>query len=233
MRLGLIGDIHGNQFALQAVLRSARAAGVEKLVITGDFVGYYFWPVEVLDLLGGWDFVAVRGNHEDMLAKALVEPAYLREVDRVYGSGLRIAVESLTAKQLRLLIELPHPLRLMIDGASLLLCHGAPWDVDTYIYPDSAGELLVRCTADTDDWVVGGHTHYPMVKKLGRTTMINPGSVGQARNGVPAAHWALLDTGSRDVVLHTETYDAAPVVAAARARHPDIPYLADVLLRRR
>ena len=70
MRIALLGDIHGNSFALAAVLEAARAAHVEKLLITGDFVGYYFWPREVLDMLDDWDVAAVRGNHEDMLVDA-------------------------------------------------------------------------------------------------------------------------------------------------------------------
>ena len=63
MRIALLGDIHGNSFALAAVLGAARATRVEKLLITGDFVGYYFWPREVLDMLRDWEVEAVRGNH--------------------------------------------------------------------------------------------------------------------------------------------------------------------------
>ena len=67
MKIGLLGDIHGNSRALRAVLESARVKGVEKLCLTGDFVGYYYHPDEVLDLLASWPNHAVRGNHEAML----------------------------------------------------------------------------------------------------------------------------------------------------------------------
>ena len=67
MKLGLLGDIHSNNLALQAVLAAASSSGVEKLLITGDLVGYYYAPLEVLEMLQPWDRHIVRGNHEDML----------------------------------------------------------------------------------------------------------------------------------------------------------------------
>jgi predicted phosphodiesterase len=110
MRIALLGDIHGNSFALAAVLDAARAARVEKLLITGDFVGYYFWPREVLDMLSDWDIAAVRGNHEDMLVDVLNGPASLEKINAAYGSGLSRAIETLTQAQLDWLCNLPHPM---------------------------------------------------------------------------------------------------------------------------
>jgi putative phosphoesterase len=233
MRVALLGDIHGNSFALAAVLGAARAAGVEKLLITGDFVGYYFWPREVLDMLRDWDVEAVRGNHEDMLIEALAVPASLEKIGAVYGSGLSTAVETLTPTQIDWLCQLPHPLSFAFDGRSLLLCHGSPWDVDQYVYPDAKSDLLQRCAESAYDWVVMGHTHYPMMERVGKTLLVNPGSVGQPRNRIPAAHWALLDTESQELELMTAPYDVSPVVAFAAHRHPELPYLANVLLGKR
>jgi putative phosphoesterase len=233
MKLALLGDIHGNDDALAAVLVAARRAGVEKLIITGDFVGYYFRPRQVIDMLADWDVSAVRGNHEDMLIRALLEPDYLNEVDKIYGAGLRTATETLTSNQLQWLCELPHPLPLKIDETSLLLSHGAPWDVNQYIYPDAKAELFERCADLGYDWVIMGHTHYPMVERVGKTVLVNPGSVGQSRNRNPAAHWALLDTASQELSLMTAPYDVAPVVALVAQRHPELPYLGNVLLGKR
>jgi putative phosphoesterase len=233
MRIALLGDIHGNSFALASVLDAARAARVEKLLITGDFVGYYFWPREVMDMLDGWDVAAVRGNHEDMLVEALSGYASLKKITSAYGSGLVRAIETLTPTQIDWLCQLPHPRSFEFDGRSLLLCHGSPWDVDQYVYPDAKSDLLQRCAESAYDWVVMGHTHYPMVERVGDTLLVNPGSVGQPRNRIPAAHWALLDTASQELELMTAPYDVSPVVALAAHRHPELPYLGNVLLGKR
>lgn len=231
MRVALIGDIHGNHLALQTVLAVASSSGVEKLLITGDLVGYYFAPLQVLKLLHSWDKHIVRGNHEDMLNTARFDPEFLVQVDTRYGTGLRTAIEQLSEKPLDELCNLPHPLELVIDGCKILLCHGAPWDNNQYIYPDAEAVLLEHCAAQNFDLVVMGHTHYPMQQKIGKTLLVNPGSVGQPRNHQPGAHWALFDTVSRNLEFRQEQYDSSQLVQECQQRHPELPYLAEVLIR--
>lgn len=232
MKLALLGDIHGNHLALQAVLAAASSSGVEKLLVTGDLVGYYHSPLNVLELLRPWDRHMVRGNHEDMLNTARSAPAFLAQVDARYGTGLRTAIEQLGEQQLDELCSLPHPLELVIDGCRILLCHGAPWDIDQYVYPDAKPELLERCAIQEFDLVVLGHTHYPMHHKIGRTLVVNPGSVGQPRNHQLGAHWAIFDTVSRSLQFCREDYDSSALVRECQQRHPEMPYLAEVLLRK-
>lgn len=231
MKLGLLGDIHGNSCALRAVLYAAGNRGVEKLLVTGDLVGYYFHPAEVLAALAEWEVFVVRGNHEEMLTKARTDSAFLSSVDLKYGSGLRCAMEQLQESQLDELCGLPHSLDLKIDGCRILLCHGSPWDPDQYIYPDSEPALMQRCVEKEHDLVVLGHTHYPMLQKIGKPLLVNPGSVGQPRNRKPGAQWALFDTVNRTVEFLSEAYDPAPLVAESLRRHPGLPYMADVLTR--
>lgn len=232
MKIGLLGDIHANSAALAAVLVSAKARGVSKLLVTGDVVGYYFSPQEVLDMLREWDFYIVRGNHEDMLGLAKTSADYLMEIDRRYGSGLRFALEVLDQSDLDWLSSLPHPLAIEIEGCKILLCHGAYWDFDFYVYPDAHFELLERCAVPDYDLVVQGHTHYPMQFRFGETQLVNPGSVGQPRNRHPGAHWAVFDTDTHDVELLCEDYDASNLIHDLRIRHPELPYLSEVLTRR-
>lgn len=231
MKLGLIGDVHGNAAALHVVLSSAATHNVEKLLITGDLVGYYFQPLQVLEQLAPWEKAIVRGNHEEMLCSSRNDPDYRLAVEAKYGSGVSVALEQLSAQQLDDACGLPHPLSLEIDGVRILLSHGAPWNIDQYIYPDSPADLLERCVPDDVDLVVTGHTHYPMVKKIGSTLLVNPGSVGQPRNRRPGAAWAIFDTVDRTVELRSESYDSAELVRECRARHPELPYLSEILLR--
>ena len=231
MKIGILGDIHANSAALSAVLDAARSDGVERLLCTGDIVGYYFRAAEVVRMLREWDVVIARGNHEDMLEAARNDPSRLPGITRKYGGGLAVALDELSAMDLDWLCALPHPARVQVDGLRVLLCHGSPWDNDRYVYPDADDATLARCAATGEDLVVMGHTHYPLHRTMGDAVLLNPGSVGQPRNRRPGAHWALLDTATRAVTLRCETYDTAAVAREARERHPELPYLADVLTR--
>jgi putative phosphoesterase len=231
MRVALLADIHGNDLALSAVLTAVRGAGIELLLIAGDLVGYYFAPDRVIDMLRPWKKQMVRGNHEDMLALARQSPQALERIDQQYGSGHRLALERLPAADLAELLSLPATASVDLDGCRLLLCHGAPWDTNQYVYPDAPDELLERCAAPDCAAVVMGHTHYPMVREAKGVRLLNPGSVGQPRNRRPGADWAIYDTGSGEVTQRHEAYDPTPLVEEAKARHPGIPYLHEVLVR--
>jgi putative phosphoesterase len=231
MKLGLAGDIHGNAGALRAMLDVATRENIEKLLITGDLVGYYFSPLEVVELLDEWDVEVACGNHEVMLKIARNDPKYLVDVDAKYGSGLRVALEQLSAERLDDLCRLQHPLRLEIDGIRILLCHGSPWDLDQYIYPDAKDESLAMLDGSGYDLIVTGHTHYPMDLIFGSARVVNPGSVGQPRNRKPGAHWAIFDTETRSIEFRCEAYDATELIHECKLRHPNLPYLAKVLER--
>lgn len=231
MKLALLGDIHGNDRALAAVLEAASNAKVDRLLVTGDLVGYYFSPAIVLKMLRNWDCDVVGGNHEVMLATARNTPYYLPKIEARYGSGVRIAIEQLDSKQLDELCSLPHQRLLEISGVRILLCHGSPWDYDKYIYPDSDIDLLASCASPNFDLVVMGHTHYQMLKEIGKTLLVNPGSVGQPRDRKPGACWALFDTESRKIEFHRESYDSTDLVRECQLRHPELPYLSEVLQR--
>ncbi len=231
MLLGLIGDIHGNDAALRAILVAAREANVQALLVTGDLAGYYHHPDAVLDLLEDWTCHIVRGNHEDMLSRARTSAGALEEAEKKYGSAIRTTLAVLTPAQLDRVCNLPHPLELELGGRRILLCHGAPWDNDQYVYPDAAPELLQRCAVVGHDLIVLGHTHYAMLHHIGRTTIVNPGAAGQPRDRRPGAAWALYDTASGEIFLRRETYDPGPIIMHARERDPGLPYLANVLTR--
>lgn len=231
MKLGLLSDIHGNADALAGVLEDARALGVTRLLCSGDYVGYYYDPEQCLQLLDGWDVEAVRGNHEDMLAALLEEPGLAADFRRRYGSGLDCAVRSVSGAQLAYLDALPHRKTVQIEGATILLCHGAPWDPDAYVYPDAAPEVLARCAEPGVDYVILGHTHHRFVTRVGGAMIVNPGSVGQPRDRRPGAAWAVLDTVAGECELRSLAYDINALTVRARQTDPHLPYLWDVLER--
>lgn len=231
MRVAVLGDIHGNALALAAVLAGAVRERAEQLCITGDFVGYYYAPSEVLDLLEPWTSHRVRGNHEDMLERAAGDSGFLADCTTLYGSGLAVALRTLSPRQRDTLVSLPRSLRIELDGCRVLLAHGSPWSTDEYVYPDAPTGTW-DALADLDaDVVLYGHTHYRLARRVGPTLIVNPGSVGQPRDGIPGAAWALLDTASATADLHAEPYDIDAVCAQALRNDPGFAYLRDVLQR--
>ena len=226
----MLADIHANHLALEAVLNVASKSCVE--LLAGDCVGYYFEPLQVIKMLQSWKHFAVKGNHEDMLCRAREDVDFQKKVTQRYGSGIKETIKQLSNVQLDGLCELPHPLELELDRRKVLLCHGAPQDLDCYLYPDSELEELDIDALAKYDLVVTGHTHYPMQKVLNNNILlVNPGSVGQPRNRQPGAHWALYDTTSGYVSFHCESYNYTKLQIEAKNRHPELPYLGDVLGR--
>jgi putative phosphoesterase len=213
------------------VLLAAEKQQVEALLITGDFVGYYFEPLEVLKLLEPWSKHAVRGNHEDMLSVARSNANFLETVDARYGLGLRCAIEQLDDHQLDDLCALPHPKNIEIEDYKILLCHGSPWSTEEYIYPDADKNVLNRFSDIGFHVIIHGHTHYPAQHVVGKTLLVNPGSVGQPRNRQPGAHWATFDTKTRMLEFRCESYDAAELIKVCAQKTPKLPYLSELLVR--
>lgn len=232
MKLAILADIHGNADALAPTLRAARRKGAERLIILGDIIGYYYAATEVIRLLREWPFETVKGNHERLLSSTLADQSAAGRYRERYGSALDVLKETTTASDIEWLISLPD--RATFTAGSLLieLCHGSPGDPDAYVYPDAPAALLAACRLADRDLVLMGHTHYPMIATSPSCTLLNPGSVGQARDRGGEACWCLLDTETHVFVFERTSYDPAPTIESARRRDPHLPYLADVLIRR-
>ena len=232
MRLGLIGDIHGNSIALQAVLNSMLISKIDRILVTGDLIGYYFDPKSVIQLLRDWPCVYVMGNHEEMLKHGRRNPEELAAIESKYGCGIRLALEALSQSQLDQIEKFPITASLKIDDCKILLCHGTPWSTESYLYPNASQEALAEYRSLPYDFVIMGHTHYPMKIKVGDVRLVNPGSVGQPRTKEKDASWALLDTETGEVTFRMEKYDSTNLITECRQRHPEIPYLAEVLCKK-
>lgn len=233
MKIALLSDIHSNATALEAVLASAEKAQVDAFMVAGDLVGYYFEASVVLSLIKSHHkpFYFVRGNHEDMLLKAMTCPTSLREISVRYGPGIELALSQLTDLDVKWIAGLPPLLEIVDFSCSILLSHGSPYSVDEYVYPDADMVELISSLPYQPKVLVMGHTHYPFVKIVGDCLVVNPGSVGQPRNRVPGAHWALLDTQTLNVKLLVEPYDTSHLRQSCIELAPNHPYLHEVLIR--
>jgi predicted phosphodiesterase len=179
MRLAVLADVHANLPALEAVLADLPA--VDALACAGDIVGYGPHPAACVDRLREWDgrLLAVQGNHD----RAVAAGADLG--NGMAGAGVRHAREELDADALAWLDGLP-PVREAFDGR-LRVAHGHPEDPDRYVYPSLFDASLL---AD-ERVLVLGHTHVQACERFERPgwggperrLVLNPGSVGQPRDG--------------------------------------------------
>jgi len=230
MKIGLLADIHSNADALAAVLKKAQKINIEKLLIAGDLVGYYYELDRVLTLLDDWEWTAIGGNHEAMLQEWLLGKRH-KVIREKYGSSFEVACNKVSRSVLKSLSELPENQSLSVDGKSVFMCHGSPWDRDKYIYPDADEDIVNRMFGKGVKLTLFGHTHYPVHWQYEYMTVVNPGSVGQPRDYLPGACWAMWDTRSERVELRREYYDSSRLIKNCQLRDPDLPYLAEVLDR--
>lgn len=231
MKYAILSDIHGNASALQAVLAAAKTEGIEHYLIAGDFLGYYYGLPEILESLEGLSFQAVRGNHEDLFCRWRDDPESRPALEGKYGCSFAKNA-SLGPDRLSSILELPEQRHLQLEGRSVLLCHGAPWDHDLYVYPDTSTETVERLFSHQQDLLIMGHTHYPLLWQRDNSIVLNPGSVGQPRDRKGGACWAVWDTNSHQATLRRESYDPGPVLKDCQRFDPDLSYLQTVLTRR-
>jgi|SoiMethySBSTD1v2_1073268.scaffolds.fasta_scaffold770900_2 putative phosphoesterase len=210
MRLGLISDVHGNLAALEAVLAELDAAGVDAIVFAGDAVSYYPAVNETLDLLRARVRWAITGNHDCYFLGRLPMPP---QVVPIANPGH--FERAMSAENRAWLGALPAEQDLVIDGVRVMLRHGSPWAIEEYIYPDHGH--FERFAPLEADLVVLGHTHRPFVRDVGPVRLVNPGSVGQPRDGDPRASTAVVDLPGRDVELRRVPYDVEATCAALAA----------------
>jgi len=230
VRIALLSDIHSNTLALNVVLDAAKEFGVEKIFVTGDLIGYYYDAKGVLELLDQWDWVGIRGNHEDMLEDWMNGRNH-QEIERSYGRGIAVTATVLTTAEIEGLLNLPAERIIDINGNRILLCHGSPWDKDSYVYPDAGDDEIGKMFDSDFNLLQYGHTHYPVIWRRNGRCIVNPGSVGQPRDRIPGACWALWDVDTGEIELMRESYDSKPLIAEVARIDPGSTYLAQVLER--
>jgi putative phosphoesterase len=233
MKIGLIADIHGNLFALDAVLAELAAERVDRVVCLGDIALLGPRPSEVIGRLRSLDCPSVLGNVDALLlghtaadqsdeALTTWSAAQLSDADRAY------------------LRACPMTLEVPLDtSVTLLACHGSP---RSYYEVISAGtppaELLAMIAEPRPALMAGGHTHRQLVRRDAETMFINPGSVGlpgvgpkhpllELNRTISWAEYAVLDAhnGHLSVNLRRIPLDLDRMFADARASGmPDLDW---------
>ena len=212
MRILVLSDLHANLAALEA----ATVEEFDRLICLGDLVGYGPSPNEVIRCIRGRAFVAIRGNHDNALAldvECRCSPANkaLAEATLAYHRTL------LSSEDRDWLRALPSSVEFKLDGYRFAVFHATPRD-PLYGYeitpelPDD--QLREEIEGVKADFILLGHTHLPMVRGIGSRVIVNPGSVGQPRDGNPECSYAIIEDGV--VELRRATYDLPGTVNVLR-----------------
>ena len=232
MTTAIISDLHGNAVALQKVLEDIKSEKIHNIIIAGDFVGYYYRSDSIFKLLNSWEWEGIRGNHDTLLLDfASGKKERMESYRFVYGSSLDVANKNLKDKHKKFLFSLPPKKEIIRNNKKILICHGSPWDPDRLIYPDASSETFNRIANLGYDFVIMGHTHYPLIKKINKTIIINPGSVGQPRDEGSNASWASVDFGSTEAEIRRIKFPPEEVIKDIDAHDPHLKYLREVLTR--
>lgn len=193
MRILLLADIHANWPALAAIDER-----FDVCLFLGDVVDYAADPVPCIDWIRRYAGAWVRGNHDHSVAHRVVMRS--GGIFRHVASAMRPRhFEVLDHDHLTWLARMPVTRHLTIDGSRFLLVHGTPRDpLDEYV-TDSEIQWQQRLEHVDVDFVCVGHTHLPMHLQLERMQVVNPGSVGQPRDGDPRAAYAIIDHGQVEI----------------------------------
>ncbi len=233
MKVAVISDIHGNRHALEAVLDAIANSGAAEVWCLGDLVGYGADPDACVKLARARSALCLAGNHDLAVTGELA----LDEFSAAAGAAARWTRQVIAADSLAFLSGL----RPAGERSGVGLYHASPRDpVWEYVLSVLLADLCLDSQPERVCLVGHSHVALSFVRHPGELTtgeargaddhlglatgewLINPGSVGQPRDGDARAAWLLLDTDAATATFQRTDYDIAGAAAAIRAAHlPD------------
>ncbi len=225
MRILVLADIHANWAALSAIHEPFDAC-----FVLGDLVEYGAQPIECIEWVRRQATVVIRGNHDHSAGQRVPPPN---------GSGLRGLAGAtrqqhwnvLSASHLKYLSRLPVSQTLTLGNKRFHLVHATPRDpMDEYLAIDSE-TWKIRLAGIDADFVCVGHTHLQFHLDLGRSQLVNPGSVGQPRDGDPRAAYAVIEDGRVELKRVEYDIDAAVLALTNSGLAPEVVEFAESMLR--
>ena len=195
MKILVISDIHGNLAALDAIIESA-----DMVLCLGDIVNYGPYPKPCIERIRGLANKVVRGNHDNAIGRNM-DCGCSVKYKEISDAGKIFTKAVLNTEEKDYLGNLPVTALVEIEGKKFLLSHGSPGgDIYKYLRPDIPDKQweseLKNISADI---IFLGHTHFPMVRIIQGVTVVNPGSVGQPRDGIPMASYAIWEDGRIEI----------------------------------
>ena len=217
MNVALLADIHANLSAFEAVLNDIAKYSPDVIVIVGDLLGYYCDAEEVIQKIQLLDlpYYLVHGNHDVYIIRGSIPNGL------ACGHILQHNLDQLSCNSIAFLKTLKAETNFVIDSLKIHIYHGTPDDpLNGRLYPDA--EPNPNWFSIDTNVIVLGNTHYPFLwRGCGGIIIINPGSVGQPRDGIPASAWALLNTQTMEVSFNRIDYNLKLYAEKLRGKNWD------------
>ena len=210
MRYAIISDIHSNIHALEKVLQDIDEQGADVIICAGDLVGYCPFPNEVIDALKDRRAICISGNHDRACANLDTF-----NMNPLAAKAIFWSVKNITEEGMGYLRRLMPSARLNLGGIAAAMFHGSPRMDDEYVFEEDADAGLLQIAKA--EIMISGHTHVPYVKKLPQGILVNPGSVGQPRDGDPRASYLLFDERGQEFALRRIEYPTKEAASAVRS----------------
>lgn len=220
LTVALLGDIHANLPALEAVLAHARKQGATIIWNVGDFVGYGPYPDEVVRRMQAEQALSISGNYDLKVLQVKAKKEKWKGSKRPEKVlAFEWAFDHLSKESRRHLADLPLERRLTLQGKRILLTHGSPESNEEGLTAETPLKRLRELAAQAEaDLIVTGHSHQAFTKTVDGVMFINTGSVGRPDDGDPRASYALLKLSpdSVEVKHYRVKYNTKAIAAAVR-----------------
>ena len=206
MKIVFFADIHGNQYAFDSFLEQLKTEKPDKLVFCGDVFGYYYGQERILTEMRKMEnLICILGNHDkyflDILDGILDENILIPK----YGNSYKQIGSKISIDNIQFLKSFIPFWDYEIDSIRIGAFHGSPENyLDARVYPDT--EIMSESLYKEYQFVILGHTHHRMVRNVNNTLIINPGSLGQPRDG-KGFSYLMFETGKGRFLYQKIEYD--------------------------
>ena len=209
MKIVILSDVHSNLAALNALPER----DFDELWCLGDLVDYGPNPHEVVEWVRQQAAVAVRGNH-DHAAGFSVDPQCSAPFKKLAEDTLCFTQAVCTEDDFLYLRSLPVRRELTVSSTRFYLVHAIPSDPLFGYCPEKSDRWKKEVEGINADVLIVGHTHTPFQRTVGRTSILNPGSLGQPKTGRPKACYAVWEDGK--ISLNEYEYPTATTIRGIR-----------------
>lgn len=230
MKILFFSDIHGNGYTFKILLEYISANTVDKVIFCGDVFGYYYDQNYILkSLMERPDIQCLMGNHDRYFLDLLKGQIDKEQLVQRYGSSYNSCSEKVTPDQIEFICAFSHSTFFETDNCRVAVYHGSPSEpLEGRIYPDT--ELDSLSDIPDCDIIVCGHTHHKMVRKMDNIWFLNPGSLGQQRDG-QGCSFAILNTDIFTWSYEIVVYDRQRLAMDIEHNDPGNDSLKEVLFR--
>lgn len=214
MRIGVISDIHSNIYALKAVLKDIESKNIDKIICTGDLVGYHTSPNEVVKVIKEKNILTVMGNHDlNIATKEIKNISGLEGKDLEKVEIFNYAVKNSSSETKEFLKSLPLEIILEIEGKIIKFVHGSPNSITEYLKENSEEAEKVMSELK-EDILVCGHSHVAYFKQYDEKLLVNAGSIGKPKKGIPDSEYVIIDIKNGEVKVSIENvkYDVESII---------------------